>query len=330
MAITMKVFEDYIEKYSKIIERALYESISKTDENFYGGMRYAISSGGKRVRPTLLLGTVDSFGGDIKEAIYPAVACELLHNFFLVHDDIEDGDTIRRGMESVWKKYGIPNAINIGDGLVGLSYKILLRSKDVIGERKTIKLIEEFTQSLLITGEGQAYEISSRGKEIEEEKYKEIVELKTGRYLILPVILGLIIAERESLIKKVERYGRYVGPLFQIRDDLIDLTTGKGRGEIGCDIKEGKPSIIVVYACEYLRDMEKKELMSILMKDRENTSEKDVKRAIELIKNSGAIERALRTESKLKEMAIKSAKKLPDKLSNFLISFAEFTSSRAT
>ncbi|MGR3295268.1 MAG: polyprenyl synthetase family protein, partial [Candidatus Bathyanammoxibius sp.] len=153
-----------------------------------------------------------------------------LHNMFLMHDDIEDGDTMRRDKPTVWVKFGTANAINAGDYLLGRAYRVLLDS-DLPLEKK-IRLLDIFTFAYERTVEGQALDINWRGSEdFTIDHYLETVELKTAYYLTCGMAGGAVVAGRsDAVIEKIWELGKSMGPAFQIRDDLIDLTQGKGRG----------------------------------------------------------------------------------------------------
>ena len=97
-------------------------------ENFYGAMEYAMGSGGKRIRPALCIACCQALNGNMTEALPYAIGVELIHNFSLVHDDIEDEDETRRNLPAVWKKYGLSHGVNIGDGLFALAYRALLKT----------------------------------------------------------------------------------------------------------------------------------------------------------------------------------------------------------
>lgn len=253
-------------------------------------IRYHLDTGGKRLRPAMCLLTCEQLGGDPEKALPFAVSAEILHNMFLVHDDVEDGDTVRRDRPAVWVKFGLGNAVNCGDYMLARAYRLLLDAygRAAFGGR----LLELFTETLERTIEGQAMDINLRGPEnLSVEEYLRITELKTGFYLGFTMTGGAIIAEAPGDTQaKLARLGRLLGPAFQIRDDIIDLTEGKGRGGmIGCDIREGKPSILFAAALAHCTLEEQAELVCIMRKPREETTVDDVRRAIDIFKKYDAI-----------------------------------------
>jgi geranylgeranyl pyrophosphate synthase len=213
---------------------------------------------------------------------------------FLLHDDIEDEDTMRRDQPTVWVKYGVANAINAGDYLLARAYHCILISQ-IPSDRK-LKLLEIFNLTYEKTVEGQALDINARGAtDYTVEKYLELVRLKTGYYLACGMVGGAVVASGniEGTIDKIWALGKLMGPAFQIKDDLIDLTVGKGRGGvIGSDIKEGKASFLYAYTLEIANDDDKASLIEIMTKQREETTDDDVQSVLNIYNKHGAIEHA--------------------------------------
>ncbi len=256
-----------------------------------GSVWYQFDSGGKRIRPALCLIACEAFGGSTQEALHFALATEALHNFFLVHDDIEDGDTMRRDRPTLWTEVGVANAINVGDFLIAKAYQLILKSP--VQAATKLELVQIFTETFERTVEGQALDINLRGADVDLQTYYRIVNLKTAFYLALPWVGGAMIAgadpgARDTLLE----LGRCLGPAFQIRDDLLDLTQGKGRGgEVGCDLKEGKPSILYAQVLEQQlgSDEERDRLRRVMASARDETEAKDVVWAIDFFRRVGAL-----------------------------------------
>ena len=131
---------------------------------------YHLETGGKRIRPAICLLTCEQLGGDPSEALYFAAAVEILHNMFLIHDDVEDRDTVRRDREAVWVRYGLANAVNVGDYLIGLGYQLLAGSVDELGAECTAEVINALTRAHLSLSRGQGAELLWRLKETDELK----------------------------------------------------------------------------------------------------------------------------------------------------------------
>ncbi|MGR3318643.1 MAG: polyprenyl synthetase family protein [Candidatus Anammoxibacter sp.] len=276
--------EEKIKNYGEKIDKLLKDLIPVNKKDFLSEpIWHHLSTGGKRIRPAICLITCEALGGNIDNAIHFALAVEILHNMFLMHDDIEDGDTVRRDKPTVWVKYGLANAVNAGDYMVALAYRSILSSQTAIETK--MKLLDIFTMTYGKTVEGQALDINARaGRDFTVEKYMKIVELKTGYYLACGIVGGVALAEHNnSNLETIWELGKNMGPAFQIKDDLIDLTIGKGRGGvIGSDISEGKASFPYAYTLEVADEDEKSQLSYIMSKERDKTDETDIKWVIHL------------------------------------------------
>ncbi len=322
------------EKYKERLEGELKNTIpSEGIKNFHDAMHYHLSTGGKRLRPILALLTARALGVDEEKVMPFAVACELLHNWLLIHDDIEDGDTVRRGKPAVWVKYGLAHGVNVGDGMAHYAIKSVLRCYEKGVPAETVfRLLEVYADTAIKTAEGQALEINLRNNDHPtEEEYMRMVTGKTAYYLTIPMVGAAVIAGMDdNFVNRIVEYGKCVGPAFQIRDDVIDLTEGKGRDDIGNDIKEGKRSILVVYALEAASEEEKNKLIEILNKPREETTREDVLWVVELFRKTGAIERANQKAEELVNKAKEVISPLPDQLKEILEAMADYMIKRKT
>lgn len=317
--------EDFSDK-TALIDKELDSALKGSIPNLHDAMHYHMGTGGKRVRPLLAILTCEALGGMEKQVVPFAAACELLHNWFLVHDDIEDGDRIRRNQPTVWVKYGMPHAINVGDYMAHKVFELLLKCKEHGASDAIIsKLFKEVVDTTLRTAEGQAMDMNMRNSNSPtEDEYMKMVMGKTGRYLIMPIMGGAIIAGREDLSDKLIEFGKHIGPAFQIRDDVLDMTEGKGRNEIGRDIKEGKRSIMVVHCLQKATKQEKEELLDILNKPAEETNENDVDYAKSLFEKYGSIKYAQEKAEYLAEKAKDASAQLPEKLRQIMDFFADY------
>lgn len=304
--------EEKIKVYGEKIDNLLKEVIPVNKDDFLSEpIWHHMSTGGKRIRPAICLITCESLGGNPEDAIHFALAIEILHNMFLMHDDIEDGDTVRRDKPTVWVKYGIANAVNAGDYMLGIAYRSILSSHIVI--EKKMRLLDIFTMTYERTVEGQALDINARAvNDFTVEKYMKIVELKTGYYLACGIVGGVALAvDHNCSLETIWELGKNMGPAFQIKDDIIDLTAGKGRGGvIGSDISEGKASFPYAYTLEVADNDEKLQLVQIMAKERNKTEEKDIKWVIDLYKKYNS----LTYSQNYAEQLIKDAYKTIDKL----------------
>jgi geranylgeranyl diphosphate synthase, type I len=300
--------------------------------NLEDAVWYHLDSGGKRVRPILAIATYEALGGKDDNILPFAAACEILHAWLLVHDDIEDGDEVRRDKPALWKKYGMPHGVNVGDYMAQKVYELILRSREKgVDEKTTFKLIEAMITAALKTAEGQTRDMNMREhEEPTEEEYMETVIGKTAHYLTVPMVGGAIVAGKDEFVDSIVKYGSFVGPVFQITDDVLDLTEGKGRGEIGRDIKEGKKSILVVHCLTKATEEEKKTLLDVLKKSPEDTTDEDVLKVKELFEKHGSIKYAEEKAAALTKEAKAVTSGMPAELKDVLDTFADFLVKRET
>ncbi len=299
--------------------------------NLHDAAWYHIGTGGKKLRPLLAIVTYESLTNDRIEKILPfAAACDLLHNWILIHDDIEDGDKVRRDKPAVWIKYGLAHGINIGDYLAQKVYELILNSRSYgVDNEKIFKLISAVVDTTVRTAEGQAMDINLRNNDNPTEKdYLDMVVRKTAHYLTISMIGAAIIAGREELIQKLIEFGRNIGPAFQIADDILDLTEGKGRKELGRDIKEGKRSILIVHCLTKCTGEERARLLSMLNKTAEETTDADVDYVSRLFEKYDSIDYARKKADELIAKAKRIADSLPQKLRDILYFFADYSVQR--
>jgi geranylgeranyl pyrophosphate synthase len=319
-----------IEKLSvekaRLIDREIERVFPKEGvPNLNEAVWYHMGTGGKRLRPLLAIMTCEALGGKTDQIAPFAAACEVLHNWFLVHDDIEDGDKVRRDKPALWVKYGLAHGINAGDYMAQKVFElILLSQRKGVEEGKVFRLLEEMVKTSVKTAEGQTLDINLRdNKHPSEKDYMDMVTGKTAHYLTVPMVGGAIVANREDIIPYLIEFGSCIGPAFQIIDDVIDLTEGKGRGEIGRDVKEGKKSILVIHCLSKCSEEEKEKLLEILNKQPDDTTDEDVLYAKHLFEKHGSIEYARHKADQLKEKALNAVKKMPE-LQEILEFFAEY------
>jgi len=324
----MKNMMDDIERLlgerGKLIESEIEKVIPRKGvRNLNDAVWYHLDSGGKRIRPVLALLTCEALGGDIDKVTPFAAACELLHNWLLVHDDIEDGDSMRRDKPALWVKYGMAHGVNIGDFMSEKVYELITKAN--LDEKTKIDLIKELVETCVKTAEGQTLDINLRdNNNPKEAEYTNMIEFKTAWYLTLPMVGGAIVAGRKDLADSIKNFGMKIGPAFQIADDLLDLTKGKGRGEIGSDIKEGKRSVMVIHCISKCSEDEKEKLFEILNRPRENTSANDIGVVKHLFEKYGSIAYAEKKAKALIREGKGLTSKMPEELRGVLDTFADY------
>jgi geranylgeranyl diphosphate synthase type II len=211
----------------------------------------------KGIRPALCLATCRAHGGAAEDALGAAAAIDLLHNAFLVHDDICDGARHRRGAPALHVKHGTPLALTAGNALAWTSFEPLLENVDTLGGELALAVLNEFHHLTRRTIEGQAAELFWRGRPLSgltADAYLRLVLDKTCWYTaIQPCRIGALIGTRGAAdLELIARFGFFLGAVLQIRDDIENVTDrdevfGK---DFGGDIIEGKPTLLLAHLIE--------------------------------------------------------------------------------
>ncbi len=240
----------------------------------YQPIIYAMSAGGKRIRPVLLLLSCEAFGGDVGEALSAAAAVEMFHNFTLLHDDIMDNAAMRRGKPSVYAQWGENVAILSGDAMMIYAYKLL---RNVPGD-KLPRILDIFTEMALQVCEGQQWDMDFEGmSKVAVAEYMNMIELKTSVLLAGSAMIGAILGgASEEDCRKIYRYALELGLAFQLQDDLLDSygseqSLGK---KIGGDILEGKKTCLMLNAMSRANDRDRDVLRSTYLDDTLSDEEK--------------------------------------------------------
>ena len=219
--------EKYLSEIEAVIVRFLEEHTS--DQTLKDSMLYSIHAGCKRIRPLLLTATVASFHKSMTLGVYQtAAALEMIHTYSLIHDDLPamDDDALRRGKPTNHKVYGEALAILAGDGLLTAAFQ-LLSLADLEPDKK-ILLLQQLSHTAGTAGmvAGQAADIQGENQQLTLDELISIHERKTGELIRFAVIAGGILADQtEEVIQLLDQFARHMGLAFQIRDDLLDVTS---------------------------------------------------------------------------------------------------------
>lgn len=251
-------FKLCFEKYLSEVEDYLnaYADKLRTKPTVLGeSMVYSLKNGGKRIRPVLALACGDVLGLDHSEILPFALALEMIHAYSLIHDDLPamDNDDFRRGKPSNHKQFGEANAILAGDALLNEAYAICF-NESMKGEKYALasKFLNECAGVYgMLAGQSADLYYSNQNEDISEEQLNYIYEHKTGKLLLAPVAIASILGDSKDYLT-FERFGRLLGKLFQMTDDILDVTgdfenLGKS---IGKDEKENKLTCIKIYGLE--------------------------------------------------------------------------------
>jgi geranylgeranyl diphosphate synthase, type I len=207
---------------------------------------------GKRLRPQMLVRVALSEGAPIEHALDAAAAIELLHNYSLVHDDIEDNDEMRHGRRTLWNVYGIAQALNTGDAMCALSFLTLANAKAYLGPAQTLEVMERLQRAHRVMCDGQAMDIGfERAENVAFEDYRTMIACKTAALFKAACSLGALCAGAD--LERVQGYvalGYAYGMAFQVRDDVLGVWasadhTGKA---VANDIVRRKWSFPIVWA----------------------------------------------------------------------------------
>lgn len=218
--------------------------------NLYDPIKYALSAGGKRIRPVLTLMSADAFGDKSSEAVMPALGIETFHNFTLVHDDVMDNSDIRRGRQTVHKKFNENTAILSGDTMLTLATQYV----SMVPDSLLRNVVDTFNSMAIKVYEGQQLDMDfEKEVKIALSDYITMIESKTGALLGASAKIGALIGgASEKDAQKMYEFGMQTGVAFQIQDDWLDTfgdaaTFGKS---IGGDINNGKKTYLYVAALE--------------------------------------------------------------------------------
>ena len=300
----MSVFvEERLARYGRMTAEATapYLDGSAPRDHLYDLIADYPARGGKAVRPALCLATCVAFGGREEEALPSAVAIELLHNAFLVHDDVEDASLLRRGQPTLHARHGIPLAINAGDALAVIAQAPLRHNRERLSSRLAASIAAEFDVMARRTLEGQATELGWRRDntvDLDPQHYLDLVLRKTCWYTTIhPLRVGALIgswgtADLDALV----RFGFYLGAAFQIADDLLNLVGDVepyGKEALG-DLYEGKRTLMVIHLLKASTGAERGAIVDFLGRDRDERSDADVGHILELMTVHGSLEFARR------------------------------------
>ncbi len=252
-----------IETYKKDFVGYLNEKISiKEPANLYEPIHYILQIGGKRLRPILTLMTCEIFNGQVKQAYDAALAVEIFHNFTLVHDDIMDSAPIRRGFETVHKKWDINTGILSGDAMLIIAYQCFENYEPFVYK----KLMKLFNKTALEVCEGQQLDVDFENRnDVTIPKYLKMITYKTSVLVAAAMKMGAIIAKVDAEeAKKIYDFGLNLGIAFQLQDDYLDTFGDEALfgKQIGGDIAENKKTFLYLKAIEICGIEDKEKLMN--------------------------------------------------------------------
>ncbi|HOC65808.1 MAG TPA: polyprenyl synthetase family protein [Methanothrix soehngenii] len=267
----------------------------------YEASRHLVDSGGKRLRPSMLLLAAEAAGGEALALAPAAVSIELVHNFTLIHDDIMDNADVRRGRPAVHKIWGQSGAILAGDTLYSKAFQVL--GMTAASPERILGAMNMLSRTCTAICEGQWLDMEFESKDrVTENEYMEMIEKKTGvLYGASAGMGGLLAGASPEVVRALDEFGRLTGMGFQLQDDVIDLLTpeevsGKRQGG---DLIEGKKTLIMIHA--FANDV----VVPVFSK--KDASAEEIFRSISILEGSGSIEYA---RSRAEEMVAQGKRAL--------------------
>lgn len=263
----------------KLYEKAFSQNNFNTNPtNLYKPVEHIMNMKGKKIRPLLVLLSCDMFGGSVEEALNPAFAMEVFHNFTLVHDDIMDKADIRRGLPTVHKQFGTNAAILAGDVMLAYAYKYLT----TVPLQRVPALMNAFNKTAIEIFEGQQMDVDFESRnDVSLQEYLKMVEYKTSVLLACCVQLGAILSGASDEDQKaVYDFGLNLGLSFQIKDDLLDAfgEEDKVGKKIGGDILQNKKTYLYILTLQMANAAQRENLLQL-------QEERDEAKKIEGIKS---------------------------------------------
>ena len=278
--------------------------------HLYGLVKDFIDRSGKGLRPALCIATVRALGGRTEDAFPAAAGLEMLHNAFLVHDDIEDGSDSRRGAATMHRRVGVPIAVNTGDAMNALAMRFFRKSVERFGPATALRILDEVDHMLVESLEGQATELGwvrDNDLTVETDDYLRLVLKKTAWYsFIHPMRIGALVANGDDQnLGRFDRFGYLLGLAFQITDDVLNLIGDVGRygKEIDGDLWEGKRTVVLTHALGHANRADRAWISSFLARPRERRLPREVLRLHQILASGGSIQWAQRSALAFAEAA---------------------------
>lgn len=272
---------DYRDIQQQIVAamRATFPETRPELQPFYAMMQYHLgwlderfepvnASSGKLVRPLLVVLANQLFGGQDHQALPLGAGIQLIHDFSLIHDDIQDNSAVRRGRKTAWKLWGVPQSINTGDGMFALAHCAVHRlSENGVPAHRVLRILTDFDRTILQICEGQYLDMAGEGQmEVPIERYVETIRRKTAMLTAAATGLGARIAtDDEAQIAAMWEFGEALGLAFQMRDDLLDIwgdpkLTGK---PYAADLVQRKMSLPVIHGLAHADNADRERFIEL-------------------------------------------------------------------
>lgn len=308
-----------LERLAGRVEAELARGDSLSVPGLSRACRHLLRAGGKRMRPALLLLSGAAVGGEARALLPAATAVELVHTFTLIHDDIMDRDTLRRGVETVHVKYGLPLAILAGDTLFARAFQKLGESRADPARRDRAAAM--LARACVEICEGQALDMAfEKRRRVSEAEYLRMVGWKTASLLRVSAGIGALLAGAPpATVSRLETYGWNVGLAFQIQDDILGLTATDERlgKSVGIDLQRKKKTLVVIHAMARGFDPNR-------------AGRRGMASTLRALRELGSIDYAARRARQFRDRAVRSLEPLRgSRAKTLLLQFADYTVDRA-
>jgi geranylgeranyl diphosphate synthase type II len=267
----MKTSEEILKLVNDYLAQLPYD---REPQSLYEPIKYVLSMGGKRVRPVLMLLAYNMYKENPESILSSACALETYHNYTLLHDDLMDNADLRRGHETVHRKWDANTAILSGDSMLVLAYERMAQCP----KEKLAEVLSLFTETALEIGEGQQYDMEFENRtDVTEAEYIEMIRLKTSVLLACAVKMGAILADASAEdADNLYKFGEQIGLAFQLQDDFLDVygdsaVFGKA---IGGDITSNKKTFMLINALNHATAEQREELTRWITAEQFDAAEK--------------------------------------------------------
>ncbi|MCP8305763.1 MAG: polyprenyl synthetase family protein [archaeon] len=308
---------EQLEATASEVDRYVLSLLKGKPRFLYEASSHLIRTGGKRLRPFLVIKSCEIFDSDVKKAMPAAAALELLHNFTLVHDDIMDRDLIRHGAPTVHAKYGVPLAIVAGDLLFAKVFESIVSGMQEMNMKEStiIRVLELMIRSSIKVCEGQVRDLkmSSEQRFYSVRTYFDMIREKTASLFETACRVGSIVGgARKDDERAMANFGRCIGIAFQLIDDALGVVgdpkvTGK---PVGSDLREGKKTYVISLAIRLATDDDKLKIQKVFGKREVKQEEMD--EALTIISKTGAVGKVSSEAQFYADRALSILKRYPD------------------
>ncbi|MEM3078813.1 MAG: polyprenyl synthetase family protein [Thermoproteota archaeon] len=331
-----KGLPELLEEVARSVEPVIYDALCENaSPEFQEVLLYPVKAGGKRIRPAVLMLSCEAAGGNPEDALNSAAAIELIHNYTLIIDDIIDHGEVRRGMPTLWRKYGLTMALLAAVQYREVVSELLLKSRNSnrllsIVDRYVMRLVEGERLDVLFEQVGRdddPYVVEHRRMSISFDDYVEMVVRKTSSLYEASAMMGAVEAgASENIVEAFRGFGLNLGISFQIVDDLLDLfgSTAETGKQVGKDVLEHKlGNMLILRGLERMDGESKRFFLSVLRS--KQVSQEDLDEALNILARTGVRENAIKEAWLFSEKAKSMLSMLPDsKAKRLLFQLADY------